>query len=58
MNLIKIKTTLFLLLTVVFFLTAFIAKNEVNIQILITLAIVSGALSLKSLSAKILKENE
>lgn len=53
-----IKTSLFLLLMFVFFLTIFIVENEVYIQILTSLAIVSGALSLKSLSAKILKENE
>jgi hypothetical protein len=52
MNLIEIKTGLFLLLMIVFLVTAFIAKDEVNIHISSSIAIITGALVLKSLSPK------
>ena len=50
MNLIGKKTSFCLVLMIVFLLTAFIIKDEINSQIFSSLAIIMGALALKSLS--------
>ncbi len=51
MNLIGKKTSL-LLLMLFFLATAFIVKDEVNIQLSTSLTIITGALTLKSLLPK------
>jgi uncharacterized membrane protein YozB (DUF420 family) len=58
MNLIGIKTVFCLLLMILFLIPSIITKEEVRIQIFSSLAIITGALSLKSLSPKNSRENE
>jgi hypothetical protein len=58
MNLIRIKTSIYLLLMIAFLVTAFITKDEINSQIFTSLSIIIGVIAFKSTSPKNSKENE
>lgn len=58
MDLIRIKTSIYLLLMIAFLVTAFITKDEINSQILTSLSIIFGVVAFKSTSPKNSKENE
>jgi len=58
MDLIRIKTSIYLLLMIAFFVKAFITKDEINSQIFTSLSIIIGVLAFISTSPKNSKENE
>ena len=58
MDLIRMKTSFYLMLMIAFLVTAFITKDEINSQIFTSLSIIIGVLALKSSSPKNSKENE
>ena len=58
MDLIQIKTSIYLLLMIAFLVTAFITKDEINSQIFTSLSIIIGVIAFKSTSPKNSKENE
>jgi hypothetical protein len=58
MDLIRIKTSIYLLLMIAFLVTAFITKDEINSQIFTSLSIIIGVIAFKSTSPKNSKENE
>ncbi len=58
MDLIRIKTSIYLLLMIAFLVTAFITKDEINSQIFTSLSIIIGVIPFKSTSPKNSKENE
>ena len=50
MDLIRIKTSIYLLLMIAFLVTAFITKDEINSQIFTSLSIIIGVIAFKSTS--------
>lgn len=58
MDLIQIKTSIYLLLMIAFLVKAFITKDEINSQIFTSLSIIIGVIAFKSTSPKNSKENE
>ena len=58
MDLIRIKTSIYLLLMIAFLVTAFITKDEINSQIFTSLSIIIGVIAFKSTSPRNSKENE
>lgn len=58
MDLIRMKTSFYLILMIAFLVTAFIMEDEINSQIFTSLSIIIGVLALKSSSPKNSKENE
>ncbi len=58
MDLIRMKTSFYLILMISFLVLAFITKDEINSQIFTSLSIIIGVLALKSSSPKNSKENE
>jgi hypothetical protein len=58
MDLIRMKTSFYLILMISFLVSSFITKDEINSQIFTSLSIIIGVLALKSSSPKNSKENE
>ena len=58
MDLIRMKTSFYLIVMISFLVSAFITKDEINSQIFTSLSIIIGVLAFKSSSPKNSKENE